>query len=66
VGKSIPFIFAKPKRIYGQDAVQSLMLCLDFVGELLESEMESRDVNVWWVKRGDASGFKDHIGKPKR
>jgi hypothetical protein len=53
----IPFISSDRKRIHGADAVQALMLCLNFVGELLKMEMESTDLNVWWVKPGDAGGF---------
>ena len=57
----LPVLSPKRRRIHGEDAVQALMLCLDFVGGLLKIEMESRDVKIWWVERGDAGGFRDHI-----
>jgi uncharacterized protein DUF6968 len=57
----VPFISPKRRRIHGEDAVQAVMLCLDFVGELLKMEMESNDVKIWWLDPEDAGGFTDHI-----
>jgi hypothetical protein len=53
----IPSVSRGRKKIYGEDPVQALTLCLKHVGELLRLEMESRNVEIWWAERGDHGGF---------
>jgi hypothetical protein len=53
----VPLHSRKRKKIYGEDPMQALLLCLRHVRELIQTEMEHRNVDIWWVKKGDGGGF---------
>jgi hypothetical protein len=52
-----PLYSRKRRKICGEDPMQALLLCLSFLRELIQIEMEYRNVDIWWVKEGDGGGF---------
>jgi hypothetical protein len=53
---SLDKIHPHPGRIYGEDALDALVKCLEFLVELLKQH-ESLGTVIWWLERGDYGGL---------
>ena len=48
---------AKPRDIYGEDALSALVNCLVFLNSYVQNQAEA-GVEIWWIEKGDNAGLK--------
>jgi hypothetical protein len=52
-----PIILSKPGRIYGEDPLHALSLCLKHIRALIDNESADDNMDIWWLEPGDHGGF---------
>ena len=58
-----PGIYPPERSLYGEDALQSFILCLRLLKMLFEESEGNGGYSVWWIDPGDCGGLESIVWK---